>query len=285
MSERVHEKALLFGSGKSLVGIVTEPAEGGPAAAERPGVIILNAGVLHRVGPNRVHVQMARTLAQAGFAVLRFDLSGIGDSRPREDNIPFAEAALRETREAMDFLATSRGVRTFVLMGICSGADNALQAACSDPRVVGAALIDGYNLPTVGRFIQFHKKRLLSPRSWIRLVFGRSELWSTVKAFISIQSASRTTSTRHETILPSRQEFVSSIQSLADRGVSLCFVYTWDSPAYYNYRRMLRRRIDSWPRQGKVRVEYMNESDHIFTLLCSQRRLVNVVQDWARGLN
>lgn len=282
MSDRVNEKALLFGSGKSLVGIVTEPAEGAPA---RPGVIILNAGVLHRVGPNRVHVRIARTLAQAGFAVLRFDLSGIGDSRPREDNLPFAEAALRETREAMDFLASSRGLKEFVLLGICSGADNALQAACGDARVVAAVLIDGYNLPTVGRFIQFHKKRLLSPRSWLRLVFGRSEMWSTIKAFISIQSASRTTSTRQETILPSRHEFVSNIQSLAERGVNLCFVYTWDSPAYYNYRSMLRKRIDSWARRGKVRVEYMKDSDHIFTLLCSQQRLVDVVQDWARGLN
>jgi dienelactone hydrolase len=279
----MNEKALLFGPGKSLVGIVTEPAGEGPAGA-RPGVIILNAGVLHRVGPNRVHVQLARTLARAGFAVLRFDLSGIGDSRPREDNLAFAESALRETREAMDFLSSSRGLQKFALIGICSGADNALQAACGDPRVVAAALIDGYNLPTVGRFIQFHRKRLLSPRSWLRLVFGRSELWSTVKAFISIQSASRTTSTRHETILPSRHGFVSSIQSLAERGVDLCFVYTWDSPAYYNYRRVLRKRIDAWPADRKVRVEYMNDSDHIFTLLSSQRRLVSVVQDWASGL-
>jgi hypothetical protein len=79
-------------------------------------------------------------------------------------------------------------------------------------------------------------------------------LWSTVKAFISIQSASRTTSTRHETILPSRHGFVSSsIQSLAERGVDLCFDLHLDSPAYYNYRRVLRKRIDAWPADRKVR--------------------------------
>ena len=75
------EKALLFGEGKSLVGIVTLPAESSPV--DRPGIVILNAGVLHRVGPNRVHVQMARALAELGFTVLRFDLSSIGDSRAR----------------------------------------------------------------------------------------------------------------------------------------------------------------------------------------------------------
>lgn len=45
-----------------LVAVATQPAN----AADVPGVILLNAGVLHRVGPHRLHVHLARRLAAAG---------------------------------------------------------------------------------------------------------------------------------------------------------------------------------------------------------------------------
>ena len=48
------EKAILFGDGKGLLGILTEP-QGSSADL---GVVILNSGLLHRMGPNRLHVKM-----------------------------------------------------------------------------------------------------------------------------------------------------------------------------------------------------------------------------------
>jgi len=101
----LRERTLLFGDGKSLVGIITEPPPSDEVLA-RPAVILLNAGLLHRIGPNRVHVRLARRLAEAGFVVMRFDYSGIGDSRPRTDDTPFARSALAETRQCMDVLAS-----------------------------------------------------------------------------------------------------------------------------------------------------------------------------------
>ena len=101
----MRERTLLFGDGKSLVGIITEPPPSDEVLA-RPAVILLNAGLLHRIGPNRVHVRLARRLAEAGFVVMRFDYSGIGDSRPRTDDTPFARSALAETRQCMDVLAS-----------------------------------------------------------------------------------------------------------------------------------------------------------------------------------
>src|SRR5689334_20064244 len=74
-AEDAAENAIVFGGDVRLVGIVTTPAE---TRADRTGVILLNAGVVHRVGPNRLYVTLARRLAQAGLTVLRFDHSGIG---------------------------------------------------------------------------------------------------------------------------------------------------------------------------------------------------------------
>ena len=69
-----------FGPDEQLVGILTHPE-----AASSTAVTILNAGVLHRIGPHRLHVLLARRLAELGFHALRLDLGGIGDSVASSD--------------------------------------------------------------------------------------------------------------------------------------------------------------------------------------------------------
>src|SRR5262249_24278052 len=96
----------------------------------------------HHVGPHRLYVKMARSLVAIGFVVLRFDLSGFGDSTVRADNLPFEKSAVSETQEAMDMLSATRGTEHFLLSGICSGALIALTTAYCDPRVVGVIPIN-----------------------------------------------------------------------------------------------------------------------------------------------
>jgi alpha-beta hydrolase superfamily lysophospholipase len=133
------EEILLFGRKKSLVGIVTGPGE---KRDSRPGIILLNAGLIHRVGPNRLYVAIARKLAALGFVVLRFDFSGAGDSRAREDHLPIEQSVVDEVQEAMKALNQVWGIEQFVLIGHCSGAGISFKVACEDPRVVGTILIN-----------------------------------------------------------------------------------------------------------------------------------------------
>src|SRR5215471_10633060 len=97
----LNEDAVLFGAQRSLVGIVSHPADFDPA---RPAVLLLNAGLMHRAGPYGVYVKLARQLASLGFLVLRFDFSGVGDSPRRLDGVPQNRAHPLETKEAMDYL-------------------------------------------------------------------------------------------------------------------------------------------------------------------------------------
>lgn len=50
------EALLQFGDNRRLVGICSEPADPGQ---HRAAAIVLNAGLLHRVGPNRFHVTIS----------------------------------------------------------------------------------------------------------------------------------------------------------------------------------------------------------------------------------
>ncbi len=106
----MNEEAVTFGSAARMVGIATDPPEleGGEGL---PAIIMLNSGSLQRVGPGRLHVKIARLLAQKGFVSFRFDFSGIGDSKFRGDNLPFEKSAVSETQDAMDFL-TAAGIES-----------------------------------------------------------------------------------------------------------------------------------------------------------------------------
>nr|MCU0622819.1 alpha/beta hydrolase [Gemmatimonadaceae bacterium] len=159
----MREKTVRFGKSAVLNGILTEPATPAPGA---PAVLMLNPGILHRVGACRFHVHAARALAGAGATVLRFDYSGIGDSDSRKDALSFEDAAVAETREAMDYLTETRGITRFVLLGLCSGADMAHLVARGEPRVVGLAMLDAWAYRTPKYYLKRVAPRLLNPAAW-----------------------------------------------------------------------------------------------------------------------
>src|SRR5688572_9512999 len=89
----IRDEALRLGPDGQLVGILSHPAGGRARTPHAPAVIVLNAGVLHRVGPHRLHVSLTRRLAVQGFASVRLDLGGIGDSVATSDAATFRESA------------------------------------------------------------------------------------------------------------------------------------------------------------------------------------------------
>src|SRR4051794_10640028 len=95
------EQAVLLGR-HSLVGILTRP----PPARQKdaPAIVILNTGIVHRVGHHRMYVSLARELATSGRTVVRFDFAGIGDSKPRNDGTSPLIASLSDIREVLDTL-------------------------------------------------------------------------------------------------------------------------------------------------------------------------------------
>jgi len=280
------EQACLLGKTRSLVGIVTEP-KAGHRPDGRPAVLLLNAGLVHRVGPNRIYVKIARRLAANGFLVLRFDLSGIGDSRGRSDGLPLQEAVISDAKEAMDFLAAQRGADRFILMGICSGANNSLRVAQNDARIVGAALIEPYYFGSFRYYLYVYGKRLFKPRSWLRLLTMKSDFWTNLKKKKAGRAAATDRSRQGQTVLhrhrPLKNHITDEIRSLVTRGVHVSLVYCLDSPSYYNHYLQIRPELDSLKQSGRLEAKVFSESDHTFTLLSNQESLAEAIQSWAMG--
>ena len=148
----IMEHAYAFGSSAQLVGILTDAT---PALSSNglPIILLLNAGLKHRVGPFRLHVDLARELAGLGFPVFRFDLSGIGDSNSHKDDRSREDQILSDIQEAMTFVSSHKGINKFIVMGLCTGADNAHKISLRDERVSGAVFLDGYCYPTAGYYL------------------------------------------------------------------------------------------------------------------------------------
>jgi hypothetical protein len=278
----MREVALLFGRGKGLAGVVTEPPHSGNGAG-RLGFVALNAGLVHRVGPNRLHVKLTRELAQRGFVSMRFDHSGIGDSPPRADARSFAQATLDETRECMDYLESSHGVNRFVLFGICSGADNALRTARDDARVAGAVLVEPHAVPTFGYLFGLYRHRLRSPLSWFRFLTGKSEAWLELVRWSSVKRSTGSTKVSEEFMAPSRRDFVEAARAIGGRRSRLLLVYSNGSASHHFYRGV-RRRIRPLLDDGLVAERLVDGSDHIFTHPATQASLFEAVLAWADRL-
>jgi hypothetical protein len=177
------EEPMVFGPGGALIGVACRPPAG-RFDPSRPALILLNAGLVHRVGPHRLYVETARRLAEQGFVSLRFDFSGIGDSLPRPDHLPYQQSTLIEVREAMDRLGAWLEIEHFCLAGLSSGALVSMAATIDDARVVGAALLNPHGFAEsaeLGAHVanqsqgRIYTQNLLQLDSWRRLISGKTD--------------------------------------------------------------------------------------------------------------
>jgi dienelactone hydrolase len=277
---RVVEHAVVVGRRKALIGVIAQPAETA-GMPDRPAVIILNAGIIHRVGPSRLHVDLARTLAAIGATVLRFDLSGIGDSEPRDDGLAPLDSSLADIREAIDWLDTSRGFRRIVLIGLCSGADHAAIYGGSDSRVVGLVLLDPSIPRTKGYYWRHLGARLRQP-GWLKLPLRENPIWGIIKRYFHRTAASPPAAGQAPSLdSPVVRAFLGkAYQASVDRGIEFLSVLTAGREDRHNYREQF---LDAFPNVAfgtRVRLEYFAASDHTFTYEADRIRLIEVIKEW-----
>ncbi len=278
----MNEVPLRFGSQRHLSAMLTLPPDGQPP---RLGLVLLNVGIIHRMGPHRFNAKLARALAQEGLATLRMDLSGLGDSGAPPEALPFEQQAVADLQAAMDHFQRICDVDRFFIAGLCSGAYSGLAAALADPRVVGLWMLDGYAYPTArarwNRYTQpLRRAPLHTLGSWTRKLARR--------AARAVRNLARR-STTHEVWdfgrrAPPREAFGRDIQALVDRGVSVCLVYSGSMRGCFNYPQQLHDAFSGFGFIERVRCEYLPQADHTATTLDTQQRLIRSVAEQVAAL-
>ncbi|HQU70945.1 MAG TPA: PhoPQ-activated protein PqaA family protein [Calditrichia bacterium] len=280
----MRETVYQFGKERSLVGIWSEAPEG---TAPPFAVILLNSGLIHRVGPNRLYVRMARRFAEMGYPTLRMDFAGIGDSSRRgETDITIEESIVRQIGEAMDFFEAQHGVKRFVLSGICAGGDAAFLAASSDARICGIIPVDLYSYSSGAFMKHMYQKRLLQPRSWLNLLSGKSDILKLILGRILATPKSASPGAPADMLLarlhqvPAPEKVLSDLKNLFEKNMPVLLVYSDGSPAYFNYQRLFRSELPPFEENGLLAVRHLAAADHGFSLNYYQEKLIAVFGDW-----
>jgi pimeloyl-ACP methyl ester carboxylesterase len=278
LEPRFKEQAVLLGSRGSLVAIITRPLDS--TRSEEPAVVILNTGIIHRVGHHRMYVTLSRILAGAGRTVVRFDFSGIGDSAPRSDGLTPLLSCLRDIKEVLDSLEQLRLASRFVLVGLCSGADHAVLYGHTDPRIVGLVLMDP-TLPRTARYyLHYIVQRLGNLRNWLSVLSGRSGLLRL--ATEHVVNRVRPQGTLQGLMLenlPFSPYLGMCYRATAARGQRILLVLTSISTRHTYAKQWL----DAFPEvgsSGAARAELFGKSDHLFSAARDRQRLFQVITDW-----
>lgn len=278
------EKPIVFGRTGLLVGISCTPAE--PVRrAHMPAVVFLNAGIVHRVGPNRLYVKLARELARHGIRSLRFDLGGIGDSSiaPLEGG-SVLDIVRRDITDAIDRMGDGTGNASVVLVGLCSGADNALESALRHPRVAGAVLIDPNIHRPASFFVHHYASRVLSGRTWKLLLTGRHPVYRRLLPGIGTTEDGAEPPSEAlflaPAVLPSREDRDAQFRTLVERGCRLLCVFTGGLGERFNHRGQFFRCYPSLRGSAGLVLEYFRAADHTLSARKDQERLVEAVVAW-----
>jgi pimeloyl-ACP methyl ester carboxylesterase len=273
MLDGCSERALVFGRHETMVGILSAPTH----PASRIPVVILSAGIIHKVGPSRALVSLARALARAGHPTLRFDLSGIGDS-PRAPEASLQAAVTADIRDAITEVLKATGTAAdggVALIGFCSGADNALFIGADDVRVRGLVLFD----PTVHETAGFRQRealrRLGSARAWWNALSGRS-------LRLRLQSKAEAVSPPdyYGLLVQAPAETDRRVTAMSARGIPRLWVLSEGAQRYCNAAVQVRESLPSGWREELDTVAWAPHLDHLLSRRGQVSWFVETVTRW-----
>ena len=268
---------------RRLFGVVTRPSG---HSARGKNVLLLNAGATHHVGPNRMYVHLARTLASLGYVVLRMDLSGIGDSLPRPgeaENVVYSALASVDINDALRHMRERFGETRTHAVGLCSGAYHALKASVEGSALAGLIMINPltffwkegmsldpkesstqHTLAEAGRY----QKSVFRLQSWLKLLRGGVDLRNVGEIFFR-----RVSTTLRHTMrdlargvgLPLKDDLGRDLEAVAKRGVDVRFVFAASDPGAELLRLEGGSVYQKLLRREKIDVQVIDGADHTFT--------------------
>ncbi|MCC7368634.1 MAG: alpha/beta fold hydrolase [Chloroflexi bacterium] len=306
----ITERVVRFGPGGALVGVVTHP----PGAVQpgfSHGVLLLSAGLVHRVGPNRLYVSLARDLAAMGLPVLRFDFAGLGDSARRDEQMALESSVLADVDDALAFMRMSLGVDSCTLVGHCSGAFLACYVAQQAAQVRQVIALN-YTSPLAPDWTSVDREEkaarlyfryyldgaMKSREKWRRFLSGQVSYRRISSNLIRgiLRGAAQAATFRlragiaarlgRSAPLTSSQAAEASphesldLERLLARGVGVSFVFSEQNPGRAYVSAKTAGRFDALVRAGRVGLRTIPESDHGFSSLAAQR----IVRDAVRQL-
>lgn len=300
----VRETCVRFGRDARVAGVLTEPDVplGGTAGAPEP-VLLLHTGADHHVGPNRLWPVWARQWARAGVSTLRFDPAGIGDTPALPGEETTAPAAYDDGRtaevvEAAAYLCERTGADRVVLVGICSGAYYAVQAAGANGAVARVIAVNPQfyadHTALDRTAVAGHRAPALlgaaarDPQRWRRLFRGETSARGVARmvgsgAGHAVRAAAAVATQEARALTTSRRRGsdgpLADLWRMSAARVPCCLVFSQEDEGWAYLRVQARAAWRAYRRRHRTRVRVLERADHTFMRAWMQHRLYEVVTD------
>lgn len=260
------------------------------------GVIVIVGGPQYRVGSHRQFVDLARALARAGIAVLRFDYRGMGDSEGEPRNFSAIENDIAAAVDA--FARRLPQVQKLALWGLCDGATAAACYAATDSRIRGLVLLNPWVRSEVGEarayLRHYYWQRLKQPELWQKLRQGKFRFGDSVRSFVGalgrsarVTSGAATTSGSSAAVTAKQPDLVIQMaQGLGKFPGRLLLILSGRDLTASEFKDALRtsRVLKRVTAQPECRVEHLTESDHTFSRQKWKDRVANWTIEWMLSL-
>lgn len=277
------EHVVNIGADSRLTAFVTRAA----AASPQRAIVLLSGGADRRIGPGRLYVHLAREWAAKGFVVLRLDVSGLGDSPPRdgfEENVPYQAQALDDIDVAVRYLHETHRVSHCQLVGHCSGAYNAFRSALAGTAVDAIVMINPLLYLSVGdaavdlilkqrvvvESVRGYRRNLSKWSRWRALTTDPAKVLRVLRNVLDMLHATATRRLRDILRIFGIQFFddlPSELLTLAKRNVQLRFVFAEDEYGESLLWLLGGATVKRLLRTGKLTITASEGADHSYTLL------------------
>ncbi len=261
-------------------------------------VIFINAGLIHKIGPNGLYVKMARSLAIDGITTFRFDFSGLGDSEISINSLDYEKNKISEIQLAMDCIFEKTGINRFVLSGMCTGAEDAFKAAKVDDRIMGLILIDGiyqerefvekiYNIALKNCAIRYYKKHIFSFKRWVKIITGKSNIVRLVLKIIiySIRGLSKKIflkGVKHNENVDADQFAIDDWIKLLNKNIKTYLIFSEGSPMIDVFNLTIAKQLKDYTNNHNLQINVIKDVDHNFTPIWAQELSTTLICKWIK---
>ena len=297
----LRETPLFLGQEQNIFGVLTEPVMSVDSGNWTETVILMiSIGANHRIGPNGLYVTLARSLAQSGCRSFRFDLPGVGDSLtaggvPKEKM--YSKASVQDVVSAMDGLG-ARGFKKFVVMGLCSSAYLAFQAALIDRRVIGEVLMnprllmwqDGDPMQLAMRKnveekrhykpLGFYRRALLDVDVYRRVLLGQVDVMGIAKRVFVLLRA-RWVRAVNNLLRPGHEGegVIGAMRKLCAQGADTLMMVSEGDEGLDYVEFHLGNQGQKMQREKNFRMVFVKDADHTFSGLEHQQVVIDILQE------
>ncbi len=261
MRSETNQISLLTPNG--VYATIAEP----PQICSDVAVVILSAGMLDCSGPYRLHVDLADLIRSHGYLCLRIDQSGRGNSLARP-GMSHAQSVHADYTDVINALQRY-GIEQTVLIGLCSGADDAQRLFDAHESVVGTVMLDGLAEKTARYHFHHYARRLMRLRSWTGLVERLRQRPSHV-AYDDLNLRD----------LNDDLNMPKACDRFLDRGGHLLAVFTNSASAYYNYQGQFASSLNSTAATRRLTEVYLREAQHLYPTTSQRKRLLTIIERW-----